>query len=77
MSSITLTPARCRDYKSSLAVRIDLANNRDFIVADMSSQWDGKPCNLADLRRAGVREVRVRYQSLRKVTVVDITKNLE
>lgn len=72
MSTITLTPARCRDYTSRQEVKDDLILGRDFIVADMSSRWDGKPCNLPDLRRAGVATINVRYQRLRKVAVFNL-----
>lgn len=77
MNKISLVPARGRDYKSALAVRIALAEENDFIVADMSSPWDGKPCNIADLRQAGIRTANVRYAQLRKVTVVDLERNIE
>lgn len=72
MSTITLTPARGRDYSSRQAVKDDLVAHRDFMVADMSSRWDGKPCNLPDLRHAGIATVNVRYQNLRKVAVFNL-----
>lgn len=58
MTTLTIIPARGRDY------RTDLDACRDFIVQDMSSRWDGKPCNIEDLRRAGVTVARVRYSAL-------------
>jgi hypothetical protein len=71
-NTITLTPNRGRDYPSAARVLEHLKAGHDFIVADMSSQWDGKPCNVEDLKRAGVMHAKVRYDSLRKVTVVNI-----
>lgn len=77
MSTIHITPARGRDYKSRMALVRDLVADKDFTVADMSSQWNGKPCNLSDLRAAGVTLVTARYNELRKVTTIDISKNIE
>lgn len=71
-NTITLIPNRGRDYPSAARVLEHLKEGRDFIVADMSSQWDGKPCNVEDLKRAGVHHAKVRYSSLRKVTTINI-----
>ena len=70
--TITLIPNRGRDYPSAMRVLEHLKEGRDFIVADMSSQWDGKPCNIEDLKRAGVMHARVRYSQQRKVTTINI-----
>lgn len=64
---VTLTPAHGRDYKSKKAIEEDLAANKDFILNDMSSQWDGKPCSPVDLYKEGHRTVNVRYAQLRKI----------
>lgn len=69
---ITLIPKPGRDYKSQAAIEADLVAGRDFYVADMSSPWDGKPCNIDDLVRAGITQARVRYMALRRVHVVPI-----
>ena len=69
---LTITPNRGRDYPSVEAASKDLASGRDFIVADMSSRWDGKPCNVHDLRREGHKDVRVRYDRLRRVAIVSL-----
>lgn len=73
-NTITLIPNRGRDYISADRVLEHLKEGRDFIVADVSSPWDGKPCNLPDLKRAGVARAKVRYDRLRKVTVVNISE---
>jgi len=71
-TSPVLTPAYGRDYKSRPAVLSDLAAGKDFILNDISSKWDGKPCNLADLLAAGVKRVTIRYKALRSVTPVTL-----
>ena len=70
--TITLIPSRGRDYTSAAQVLGHFKEGRDFIVADMSSRWDGKPCSLSDLKSAGVAVARVRYNNLRKVTLINI-----
>lgn len=42
---ITLVPAYGRDYKSGKAVQADWDANKDFLICDMFSPWDGKPIN--------------------------------
>lgn len=64
---MTVTPAYGRDYKSAKAVKADWLAGKDFIVADMFSQWDGKPVNREQL--VG-QSVTVRYCKLTKVCVV-------
>lgn len=44
---ITLLPAYGRDYKSGKAVQSDWDSNKDFLICDMFSPWDGKPINKA------------------------------
>jgi hypothetical protein len=74
---LTLTPAYGRDYKSRMAVLLDLTANKDFIIADASHLWDGKPINLSQIREEGHTSVRIRYAGLRKVATVDVSKNIE
>lgn len=50
----------------------DLRAGKDFIIADRSSRWDGKPCSVHDLRAAGHADVKVRYDKLRKVAMVSL-----
>lgn len=71
-NTISLIPNRGRDYVSAAGVLDHLKTGRDFIVADMSSEWDGKPCNIEDLKRAGIVRAKVRYDRLRKVTIINI-----
>ena len=72
--TITLIPNRGRDYPSAARVLEHLKEGRDFIVADMSSPWDGKPCNLPDLKRAGIMVARIRYAMQSKVTLINISE---
>jgi len=69
---MTLTPAYNRDYTSAKKVKEDFEADKDFIVADFFSKWDGKPCNKSDLKNAGVTSVQIRYKKLTQVTVVKV-----
>ena len=62
---MTLTPAYGRDYKSAAAAVADLQSGKDFLLADRSSPWDGKPINKRDIP-AGT-TVRIRFAGLRKI----------
>ena len=73
-NTITLIPARGRDYPSATLVREHLKEGRDFIVQGVSNRWDGKPCNLLDLKAAGVMLAKVRFDGLRKVTTINISE---
>ena len=74
LNTVTLVPNRGRDYPSKARVIEHLKEGRDFIVADMSSRWDGKPCNINDLKAEGIGQARVRYDRLRKVALINITE---
>ena len=63
----TLTPAYGRDYKSIKEVEKAFYDNKDFIFNDITSPWDGKPCNRTSLIEAGVLNVKVRYAKGRRV----------
>jgi hypothetical protein len=69
-----LIPAYGRDYKSKKEIQADLEANKDFVIADMSSQYDGKPVNLEQLQEAGERTINVRYKRLTEVTVFQVAK---
>ncbi len=71
---MTLTPAYGRDYKSQAAIKHDLASGKDFLIADISSPWDGSYVNMPQLLAAGKRTVTVRYRALQSVCVVDLDK---
>lgn len=62
---MTLTPAYNRDYKSKDAVLADFDANKDFIINDPTSRWDGKPVNKEQLKPGDV--VTFRYAKRKKV----------
>ena len=64
---ITLTPAYGRDYTSKVAVSQDFQLDKDFIICQFGHPYDGKPANRTDLSGD---TVSIRYDKLRKVTVV-------
>ena len=70
---MTLTPAYGRDYKSKAAVMADFNTGKDFILADITSRYDGLPCNKASLLvNPSVKSVNIRYNGLRSVCVVKL-----
>ena len=53
-----------------------MISRKDFIIADMSSRWDGKPVNKQDADRSGLACVMVRYgKRLEKVCSINLIKN--
>ena len=65
----TLTPAYNRDYKSKKDVLNDFDNNKDFIINDMFSPYNGKYCNKSDIKNT-YKSVKIRYNKLQKVIIV-------
>ena len=63
---MTLTPAYGKDYKSKKSVQEAFDNNVDFIIADMSHPYSGKPVNKSQLKGNEV-EVGIRFDKLRKI----------
>ena len=70
---VSISPIYGRDYKSKAQVREALMNNLDFIVRDISCPWNGKWCNLKDLK-ADYKFIKIRYQKLQKIAIWDIQK---
>lgn len=48
MNSLTLTPAYGSDFKSKKEVLEAWGSGKDFIIADFSNPWNGKPCSIRD-----------------------------
>lgn len=69
MNNPTLTPAHGRDYKSALEVKSDFHARKDFLIADISHPYDGKPMNINDCSPG---TVNIRYGKLRKICVVKV-----
>lgn len=68
---ITLTPAYNRDYKNKKQVETDFNNNKDFIINDMFSVYNGKACNKSDLKDK-YKSVKIRYNKLQKILIIRI-----
>lgn len=68
----TLVPAYGRDYKTVKAVKADWLAEKDFIIADFSDRYDGKPINREDAINAGIRRVGIRYNRLMKQTFIEV-----
>ena len=68
---MTLTPAYGRDYRTAKAAKADWNDNKDFLVADYFSPWDGKPVNREQVdAQPGHSPVILRFNNLTKVTGV-------
>ncbi len=67
---MTLTPAYGRDYKSAKAAKADYNADKDFVINDVSSPWDGSYVNKSQLKDQGNRPINIRFNQLRKVTVI-------
>ncbi|MDJ0905379.1 MAG: hypothetical protein QNI96_05125 [Woeseiaceae bacterium] len=67
---MTVTPAYGRDYTSSHEAKASWYGGQDWIVADVTSRWDGKPVSLNDLKNAGVDPtVKLRFDKLRRAVI--------
>ena len=73
---MTLTPAYGRDYKSKKAAVAAFKANRDFIIHDITSPWDGKYASMTDLYSQGLRQVQIRYNRRRSVCVAPVEKEV-
>ena len=70
MNDITLLPAYGRDYTSRAKVLADWNAEKDFIIADISSPYDGKPVNKQHLAKGTC--VQFRYARNLKTFVVSL-----
>ena len=66
---MTLTPAYNRDYKNKDEVLTDFNNDKDFIINDMFSPYNGKYCNKSDIKNT-YKSVKIRYNKLQKIIIV-------
>lgn len=67
-----LVPANGRDYRTPVELRRDFEMGRDFLIADMSDPYDGKPVNRASMSFGD--SVRVRYARLTKICMFMVTE---
>lgn len=82
MSYLTLVPAYGRDYKSQAAVKADWNCDKDFLVQDISSPYDGKYVNKKDLLDPIITKrmkivgqsftVNIRYKQLRNIATIKV-----
>lgn len=75
MRTAILTPAYGRDYTTAKAAKADFEADKDFILNDLSSPWDGKPANKSGLVEGGYAHVNLRFCKQTKVCVVQLGKN--
>lgn len=68
MSTITLVPAYNRDYKTAAELKKDWDANKDFLIHDISNQWDGKYANKPQL--AGYTSVHIYFDNLSKMIII-------
>ena len=64
MTHMTVIPAYGRDYTTMAAVRADWDAGKDFIIADITSPYDGKPISKRDSKGL---LVSARYNKLTKI----------
>ena len=69
---LTLIPAYGRDYASKAKVSEAVKAGKDFIIADISSRWNGRYCNAEQLIEDGYTSVRVRYYRQTRMVVVKL-----
>ena len=80
---MTLTPAYNRDYKNKNDVLTDFNNDKDFIINDMFSPYNGKYCNKSDIKNGITKmnnfvmdinnnSVKIRYNKLQKICIVKL-----
>ena len=68
---MTLTPAYGRDYKNKKSVLEDFNSEKDFIIADITNQWSGKPVNKQQLNALDY-PIYIRYNKLQKVLSINL-----
>jgi hypothetical protein len=67
---MTVLPAFGRDYSTIAAVLADWNEGKDFLVADVTNRWDGKPMNKQSAEEAGIFKVGIRYAKKTKQVFV-------
>ncbi len=70
----TLIPAYGRDYRSAKDAKADFLAGKDFIIADITDRYDGKPCSVRDFD-AGT-GITLRFKRLADLTVLKVPKGL-
>jgi hypothetical protein len=63
---MTLTPAYGKDFKYAKDAVASWKKGDDWIIADITSPWDGKPCSIRDAASLG--PVMLRFNKLTNIT---------
>jgi len=59
--------------KTKKDVESHLNNNNDFLIQDISCEWDNKPCNKEELLKKNYTHIKVYYgKNTSKVTVLEL-----
>ena len=69
MTYLTLIPAYGRDYKSKKEVIADFEANNDFVIADITNPWDGRPINREQLLPGPI-TLNIRFKKLTSIAQV-------
>ena len=69
---LTVIPAYGRDYTSKAQIQADWDANKDFIIQDMSSPYDGKYINKTNTTAEDFGSLKVRYNKLRNIVVIKL-----
>lgn len=72
MKTAHVTPAYGRDYTSKKTAEKDWNEGKDFVFHNPGSPWDGRPCNLQDIKASGYTHVQIRYKKNTQVCVLEI-----
>tara|TARA_Y100000593_G_scaffold92335_1_gene183604 strand:- start:14062 stop:14283 length:222 start_codon:yes stop_codon:yes gene_type:complete len=67
---MTIVPVQWRDYKNKKDVEADFNADKDFRVCGLFG--DGLACNKTDLINEGIKTVKVRYNNLQNVIVINL-----
>ena len=60
--------------KTKKEVESHLNNNNDFLIQDISCDWDNKPCNKEELLKKNYTHIKIYYgkNNANKVTVLEL-----
>lgn len=68
---MTLVPAYGRDYKDATGVLAHWLTDKDFTIADVSSQWNGAKINMQDANNNEKETIfKIRYNKLRDFVLI-------
>lgn len=68
---MTLSAAYGRSYKSKAAVEADFNADKDFVIESIGPDM-GRYVNRPQLVEAGIKDVNIRYDRMRKVCVIKV-----